>query len=202
MNHIAKIAQECQQNTTFIPDIHESGSYEMHHRREGGPIHERLFHHDKHEFWHGDARGVQTEELNALSIMPEWAGASPCPSGQSDQSIPSPWERSAKGTPGPQEDTEQQPKGEVNVEYRQTLLGLMEACERWGTRVEAEGKRTKRMDGDQSPATSRGLLTPAGISPGAGPSAGHAQAKGSAKKVRSKTPPPSSARSEKSSGRR
>jgi len=199
MNHIAKIAQEAQENISFRPDIHESEDFGIHHKRKG-TIHERLFHHDKHEYWHGDERGIGTGEMNALSTMPEWADTTPTSEQISPQALKSEKASPSAASPSADAQVKPAPKGEVNVEYRQTLLGLMEACERWGTRVETEAQGMSRQ---VSPSTaSRGTFTPAARTPEKNTAgAGHPQAKGNAR-ARSVTPPPASARSAKASARR
>jgi hypothetical protein len=147
LNHITYLTQEAQAMFSSVPDISGSADYGIHHKRRG-PIHERLFHHEKHAYWHGHERGIPADDEAKRSLMPEWARYTP-----SDSSIQSPMTQSSpllgqmpKATPSTRqqtpadnaEDAGDGPKGEITVEYKNTLLGMMEACERWGSRMDDE----------------------------------------------------------------
>lgn len=135
MHHISHMVNEQEAALTFQPDDHDTDDFQSHlqHRNRcdtNVSVFDRLLHHDKHEYWHGDQRGISPGEEAHLSSMPQWAEATFSP----DQlPLQSGRQRATKVTPraGAVPDTGE--AGDLTVEYRQTMLGLMEACERYGT---------------------------------------------------------------------
>lgn len=103
---------------TFWPEL-EAKDYHMHHERVG-PVHERLFHHNYNEYWHV-REGADWKEAHVFS-MAKSRTDSDLDDYEDDETV-------APSTP-----KEAEGRGRHVVEYRHGLLGLLEACERWGTK--------------------------------------------------------------------
>lgn len=134
LNHVSFLTQQIKDMLKFKP---ETEKHEKLRKREQ-PVHERLFHHEKHEFWHGDKRGLHPDEEAATSTMPQWLKQNQDTDktiGRSSMAFDytmnplSPKNR-------PKKVLDMTPAGETTLPYREQMLGIMEASERWGERVD------------------------------------------------------------------
>lgn len=136
MDHTSFLSQQQKAMLSFKPCTEKYTKS----RERSQNVHERLFHHEKHEFWHGDKRGLHPDEEAAMSTRSRWVkknqsadmhlGRRP-----SMKAVATP---SRSRTPSPKK---RGPAGELTIPYQHQMLGMMEACERWGKRVDDETVR-------------------------------------------------------------
>merc|ERR1719316_2314106 len=146
MNHVTFLTQEVKDMLSFKP---KTEAYKNMRTREHN-VYERLFHHEKHEFWKGDKHGIHPDEEARISTNSKYTKQNQ----QFDSTIgvdDKAFRRALKATPSARSNTSSPSRGESDaaverrgehtLEYRHQMLGLMETCERWGTRMDDHSMR-------------------------------------------------------------